>query len=248
MASSAPDAAPRGAPPPLVERITRRERWTVAALVVATLAGWAWLATRPMLMDPPLPTVFAMWFVMMAAMMLPAAAPAILLYGRVAARQVPAVAPSSQFATGYLVAWAGFSLVAAAVQQAATRAGVLDAMTLGTHDRAGALLWLAAGLYQLTPLKRACLAQCRSPAAFFARHWRQGRLAGLRLGLAHGLFCIGCCGALMALLFVGGAMNLAWALMLATVVAVEKVAPRGDRIGRLLGVAMIGWGAFALLT
>lgn len=244
MASSAPDAAP----PPLVERIALRQRSVVALLALVTLAGWGWLATRPMVMAPALPGTALMWCVMMAAMMLPAAAPAVLLFGRVAAQHGGTAGSSTQFVAGYLVAWSLFSLLAAVAQLSTTRAGLLDAMSLRTSDGIAALLWLAAGAYQLTPLKRACLHQCRSPAAFFARHWRPGPTAALRLGLRHGLFCIGCCGALMALLFVGGAMDLGWAAALATLVAVEKVAPRGELIGRAAGLAMLGWGAVALLA
>jgi len=244
MASSAADKPAAR----LAGRIATHQRWVGAALALATVGAWVWLATRPMTMTPGLPTITLMWSVMMAAMMLPSAAPAILLYGRVAAQHGSAVPPSSQFLTAYLVAWGGFSLLAAVAQVAATASGLLDPMSLRASGAVSAALWIAAGLYQLTPLKRACLAQCRSPASFFARHWRPGPAAALRLGLAHGLFCIGCCGALMALLFVGGAMNLAWAAALAAVVAVEKIMPHGDRLGRLFGLAMIGWGGFVLLA
>lgn len=243
MASSAPDRAA-----PLVERVALRQRLVGALLVLATLAGWAWLATRPMVMVPALPGTSLMWGVMMAAMMLPAAAPAVLLFGRVAAQHGGRAGSSSQFVAGYLLAWGGFSLLAATAQLSATRAGLLDAMSLRVGDGPAALLWIAAGAYQLTPLKRACLRQCRSPAAFFARHWRPGPAAALRLGFNHGLNCIGCCGALMALLFVGGAMDLGWALVLAGVVAVEKIAPFGDRLGRIAGLAMIAWGLLVLLV
>ena len=246
MASSAADAPG----PPLAERIAHHQRRTVAALALVTLGAWAWLATRPMTMPSPSPsTIAVMWYVMMAAMMLPSAAPAILLYGRVAAQHRDAVGPSWQFVAGYLVAWGGFSLVATAVQVEATASRLLDPMTLRASTTVSAVLWIAGGLYQFTPLKRACLAQCRAPASFFGRHWRAGPLGAFRLGVRHGLFCIGCCGALMALLFVGGAMNFAWAAALATVVAVEKIVPHGDRIGRALGLAMIAWGAksFAVL-
>ena len=244
MASSAPDQPAA----PLVERIATRQRLLAAILGAATLACWAWLATRPMEMTPALPSVVFMWFVMMAAMMLPAAAPAVLLHGRVAAHHGGGTGSSAQFASGYLLAWGGFSVLAALAQLAATRAGLVDMMSLRASAAVSPWLWLAAGAYQLTPLKRACLRQCRSPAAFFAHHWRPGTAAALRLGLRHGLFCLGCCAPLMALLFVGGAMNLAWAAALAGVVAVEKIAPRGETLGRAAGVAMIGWGLFALLA
>lgn len=205
MVSSAPDSPVA----PLTERVAQHPRLVGAGLALMTLAGWAWLATRPMMMMPSPPMVLLMWCVMMAAMMLPSAAPAILLYGRVAAKHGGTIAPSWQFLGGYLVAWSGFSLIAAAVQVAATRAALIDPMSLRASATVSAALWIAAGAYQFTPLKRACLSQCRSPAGFFANHWRAGPTAALRLGLAHGAFCIGCCGVLMALLFVGGAMDLA---------------------------------------
>jgi predicted metal-binding membrane protein len=232
----------------LVERIARRQRLVVALLALVTLAGWGWLASWPMVMAPALPGTVLMWSVMMAAMMLPAAAPAVLLFGRVAAQHRGTAGTSTEFVAGYLVAWSLFSWAAALAQLAATRAGLLDAMSLRVSHGLAAGLWLAAGAYQLTPLKRTCLHQCRSPAAYYARHWRPGPTAALRLGLRHGLFCIGCCGALMALLFVGGAMNLGWAAALAALVAVEKILPRGEAIGRAAGVAMLGWGAFGLLA
>ena len=241
-------SAPEPAPAPLAERIAAHQRAVVVALVALTALAWAWLASRPMDMAPSLIAVTMMWSAMMAAMMLPSAAPAVLLFGRVAGRQQAMVGTSAQFVLGYLIAWTGFSLVAATVQVIASRSGMIDPMSLSTDGRIAGALWLAAGLYQWTPLKRTCLRQCRSPASFFARHWRPGPAAALRLGLRHGLFCIGCCAALMTLLFVGGAMNLTWAAALAAVVAVEKIVPRGDAIGRAAGAAMIAWGALAFLA
>ena len=118
-------------------------------------------------------------------------------------------------------------------------------MRLQSASLASAFL-IAAGAYQLSPLKAACLRQCRSPAAFLSRHWRPGSGGAVRLGLLHGVYCLGCCWLLMALLFVGGVMNLLWVVTLTAIVAIEKLVPRGDWFGRAAGVAIIGWGAFRL--
>jgi predicted metal-binding membrane protein len=187
-------------------------------------------------------SAFAMWLLMMVAMMLPSAAPMILLYERFAKgvkRQGRALAPTFLFAATYLGVWAGFSLLAAAVQFLLVQSGLISAMglALGSRRIAGLLL-IAAGLYQLTPLKRACLAACRSPLSFLTRLWRPGWAGALRLGFAHGLYCLGCCWLLMALLFVGGVMNLAWVAALAILVLIEKVAPIGDRFGAAVGVVV----------
>ena len=197
-------------------------------------------AMRP----PPFAALVAMWGVMMAAMMLPSAAPAVLLYAKV--RQMrggdPGIAPSGLFLGGYLALWLLFSLIAASVQRAVTG----PSMTLGSPVAEGGALILA-GVYQLSPLKGACLAECRSPAQFISRHWRAGWSGAVRLGLLHGAYCIGCCWALMLLLFVGGVMNLPWVVAIAAIVAAEKLVPRGDWLARLTGVALVGWGVLRLL-
>ncbi len=187
--------------------------------------------------------VFAMWAIMMVAMMLPSAAPMILLYARVAG-QTPSegstLAPTIVFAGTYVAVWALFSLVATFVQWALSGAQLLSdtTMALGNARIGGALL-VAAGLYQLTPLKRVCLENCRSPFSFLTAHWRTGYAGAIRLGLIHGAYCIGCCWLLMALLFFGGVMNLAWVAAVAVVVLIEKALPLGDRVGQLAGVVAI---------
>lgn len=199
----------------------------------------------------------AMWWTMMAAMMLPSAAPAIRLYMRVASGRrgagwrpddgapdtTPAAAPTLVFAAGYLLAWLAFSLVATAMQAALGAYGVLAPMTLGIPLPwlAGAVL-VATGLYQFTPWKRACLSRCRAPAVFLAAHWRPGVRGALRLGVHHGAYCLGCCAGLMALLFVGGVMNLAWIAALALLVLAEKLLPHGPRVATVAGVVLIVWG------
>lgn len=187
-----------------------------------------------------------MWWTMMIAMMVPSAAPMVLLYARAArhAQQAGQVAaglvPTAFFAGGYLIIWLGFSLLAAALQFGLEQAGLFSSMMMWSLDpwlSAGVLL--AAGLYQLTPLKQVCLGQCRSPAAFLSKHWRPGRRGAVAMGIRHGAFCIGCCWALMALLFVGGIMNLLWIAGLAIFVLVEKAVPGGQWLARAGGVACI---------
>ncbi len=219
-----------------VERLIARDNWIVAAaLAVASLLAWAWLA-QPMPMAPmtaPMSlayfgAAFLMWALMMVAMMLPSASPMILLYARFARRNFAEAAGMrvSAFVLAYLLIWTGFSALAALLQAMLVAGGWLGAMdlALGGERLSGAVL-IAAGLYQLTPLKNACLETCRSPVAFLARGIGSGVRGALRLGVAHGLYCLGCCWALMLLLFVGGVMNLAWVAALAVVVVAEKTLP-----------------------
>jgi predicted metal-binding membrane protein len=199
--------------------------------------------------------MIGMWWVMMIAMMTPSAAPTILLYARVhraaLAREQfrDEVAPTGAFATGYLSVWLGFAVAATALHWALEHTGLVSTMMMGSRSRwlSGAVL-IAAGLYQLSPLKNVCLAQCRAPASFLARHWRPHALGALRLGSQHGAYCVGCCWMLMALLFVGGVMNLIWIAALTTLVLIEKVLPRGPWIGRSVGVALAGWGVATLVA
>jgi predicted metal-binding membrane protein len=193
--------------------------------------------------------MFAMWALMMAAMMLPAAAPTILLVAALARRQeTQAQAPvqAGFFAAGYLTVWIGFSLAAAALQWSADRMAMLTPdMRVASTVLSGAIL-LTAGIYQWTPLKRTCLSHCRSPVDAIARFWRPGKLGALGAGFRHGLYCLGCCTALMGLLFAGGIMNLAWIAGLALLILVEKVAPGGDVVSRMVGVGLAIWGGVAI--
>jgi predicted metal-binding membrane protein len=197
----------------------------------------------------------SMWWIMMIAMMTPSAAPTILLYARVhrsAAAQGQfrdEAAPIGAFAAGYLTVWLGFAIVATALHWALERAGLVSTMMMGSRSRwlSGAVL-ITAGLYQLSPLKNVCLAQCRAPASFLARHWRPHASGALRLGARHGVYCVGCCWMLMTLLFVGGVMNLIWIAALTTMVLIERVLPRGQWIGRSAGVALAGWGVATLVA
>ncbi len=200
-------------------------------------------------------TVVAMWWVMMIAMMVPSVAPFVLLYGRVrrhSAGRSPAgvaVASSMFLAVGYLVVWLLFSVAASAAQIELQRVGLVSSTMLGsTSPVLSAAILLGAGVYQLTPAKGSCLRHCRSPVSFLTRHWRPGRLGAFRMGLEHGSFCVGCCWLLMALLFVGGVMNLAWIALLTLFVLAEKVAPRGMVVSRVAGVVLLAWGVVALAS
>ena len=186
--------------------------------------------------------MFLMWAVMMVGMMLPTAAPATLVYAAVArkaARQGTPVAPTACFVAGYLVMWTLFSIGATAAQWALDQAALLSPMLVASSPWLGALLLLAAGVYQLTPAKEACLRHCRAPAHFIAEQWRPGAAGALRMGAVHGAFCLGCCWALMGLLFFGGVMNLLWIAAITLFVLVEKLFSRGPGAARLTGAAMI---------
>jgi predicted metal-binding membrane protein len=252
-----------------LEAVLRRHRAiTIAALILLTLLAWAWLWAGAGMdmgrtmggggmagMTMPSPpewhaVLFLMWWSMMVAMMLPSAAPMILLYARAASNGPSGARPSTgMFLTGYLVAWGFFSLAASGLQFLLERTSLLSpaAMILQSHRLSGAFL-LVAGIYQLSPLKNACLRQCRNPAQFLSAHYRTGAAGALRMGMVHGTYCIGCCWLLMALLFVGGVMNLAWIALLTLAVAAEKLLPQGRLIGMGLGLSCIGWGGYLIAT
>ena len=191
--------------------------------------------------------MFAMWCVMMAGMMLPSAAPMTLTFATVNARRRErgsAYVPTALFVAGYLLAWTAFSFAATAAQWALERAALMTPMMRTSSPLLGALLFLAAGVYQLTPLKRACLKRCRSPLSFVLQHWREGPVGALRMGAEHGAFCLGCCALLMTLLFVGGIMNLLWAAAIGVFVLLEKAMPAGETLSRAAGVLAIGFGVW----
>lgn len=194
------------------------------------------------------PGLVAMWLLMSIAMMLPTAAPAIDIYvrlsRRIAARRASHIAA---FVIGFLGAW-GLLAIVAGVAQAASGEAIAARMTgLPANWPAGGILVLA-GLYQVTPLKQACLTLCRNPMAFFMSHWRDGIGGAARMGLHHGAICIGCCWALMGLMFLAGAMNLVWMAALGLVMLLEKSAPGAGQAGRLAGLAMALAGAALILN
>jgi predicted metal-binding membrane protein len=213
-------------------------------LAIAAMAPAAWTPGYAVLL-------FFMWWIMMMAMMLPSAAPMILLFAVINRKQrdkgAPYV-PTGIFAAGYLLVWGAFSLVAVSAQWGLERSGLLSSAMASTSVLLGAGLLIAAGVYQLTPLKHACLRHCRSPFAFITLHWRLGDLGALRMGIEHGAFCTGCCWFLMALLFYGGIMNLYWIVGLALYVLLEKTIPAGHWLGRIAGVLLIAWGGALMLV
>ena len=197
---------------------------------------------------------FFMWAAMMVAMMLPSASPMVLLYARVArhaeaqGHDLRARAAIPAFASGYLAIWIFFSLLAVIAQWGLERLGALSAMMSVSAGALSGGLLIAAGLYQLTPLKATCLNHCRAPASFLAAHWRKGVGGAWRMGFVHGLYCVGCCAALMALLFVGGVMNLIWIAGLTLLVAIEKLVPFGAAAVKIVGTILIAGGAALVLA
>lgn len=265
------------APPTLLERALTRDRRVIGACLAA-LALLAWLYLLLLARHAPpaadmadmpgmagmsgmgtLPAWDArtwaldvvMWWVMMIGMMVPSATPMVLLFGGVQRRQLAHENPAlrvAAFVLGYLTVWGLFSLVAAGAQAALLASTWLAPMELTVGQPLGAALVGIAGLYQLTPLKNACLRQCRSPAEFLARHWRRHTLGALRMGLRHGAFCVGCCWLLMALLFVVGVMNLLWVAAIAAFVLLEKLVPRGELVARSSGVALLLFAGYLALA
>ena len=253
-----------------IESALRRDRAIVLASV-AILASLSWLylwleadamdrmmmGLRPMAMQPSAASAatfsltFLMWAMMMVGMMLPSAAPMTLLYAAMVRKNsergtaLPAV---WIFAGGYLLVWTAFSLGATVLQVLLEELRVASSMMVSTSKWLTGGILLAAGVYQWSPLKNKCLAKCRSPIEFIAGHWRAGSLGALRMGAAHGLYCVGCCWALMLLLFVGGVMNILWVALIAGLVAVEKLVPGGRWVGRAAGVALAGAGLYVLIA
>ena len=195
--------------------------------------------------------VFAMWAVMMIGMMTPSAMPMVLLYARVgrqAANAGKPLAATGWFAAGYFLMWTAFALAATSAQWTLDRGSLLTPMMAGASEVFGGIVMIAAGLYQWTPLKDACLRQCQAPWLFIQRHggFRGNALGSLALGTRHGIYCVGCCWVLMALLFVGGVMNVLWIAAIAIFVLAEKVIPAGRVISRVADAGFFAWGVWLL--
>jgi predicted metal-binding membrane protein len=192
-----------------------------------------------------------MWIVMMIAMMIPSVAPVILLFAGVSRRRrdqgVPAT-PVSVFTLGYLLAWTGYAVLAALTQSLLHSAALLSPTMASRSPLLGGGLLILAGVYQWLPLKGACLSHCRSPLGFFSTEWREGVSGALVMGFRHGSYCVGCCWALMALLFVAGVMNLLWVVVIAGFVLAEKVVPNGRLVGRITGALLAGWGLWIVVS
>ncbi len=240
----------------MIEAVIRRERAIiVTALLVMCALAWLYLLrlqpgmsamdhgamAMPMMEATPAAGLIAtmlMWAIMMVAMMLPSAAPMILFFSSIQrtrhSQQSPFIG-TGYFAASYVLVWIGFAIVAGTIQWALNSSAVLSPeMTIRSRYLTGVVLILT-GVYQWSRLKHICLTRCRSPLSFIMTEWREGRAGALIMGLRHGMFCVGCCWLLMALLFVGGVMNLVWVAALSAAVLAEKLLPQGDRIGRVVG-------------
>jgi predicted metal-binding membrane protein len=248
----------------LVEAVLSRPKWTLIVVVVALpLACWVWVVAMARDMygpmtgasawmmtvtwdAPRLVLLWAMWAAMMAGMMLPTITPQLMLYAR-AVRNRPNASPSLRIyamALGYLLVWALFSVGATALQRALASGSLLTTMMEPASSRTAAVFLFIAGAYQLTPLKGACLRACRSPITELATRWKDGVAGAFQMGVSHGLYCLGCCWALMLLLFAGGVMNLVVILVLTAWVAIEKLAPLGVWTSRAGGALLAAAGVW----
>ena len=250
----------------------RRDRVILGAgLFAVALLAWTWLISEAhrmsvsgvcecmrMKMTGPdnsawpvttLLPLFLMWSVMMVAMMLPSALPMVLTFAAVARNRQrlgrPYV-PTIVFVSGYLAIWSAFSAVAAASQWLLHRHALLSPSMATTSAIFGGVLLIGAGVFQFTPLKRSCLTRCRGTLEFIFTRWREGRSGAFAMGLEHGVFCTGCCWALMALLFVAGVMNILWVAALTVLVCLEKILPARARVSFATGIVLAGWGVFIL--
>ncbi|HUS53388.1 MAG TPA: DUF2182 domain-containing protein [Thermohalobaculum sp.] len=246
-----------------IEALTRRDRLLVVA-GLAAITGLAWLYLlnlAPGMQGTAMPALkpwstvdfalmFVMWAVMMIAMMTPSAAPMILLHAAIIRKRPEADRPAAAtaaFTAGYLAVWTGFSVLATLLQWGLEQATLLSPMMVATSPYLGGALLIAAGAYQVTPLKQACLQHCRSPVQFLTSHWRPGTGGAVRIGLEHGLYCLGCCWVLMALLFVGGVMNLLWIAAIAIFVLTEKILPHGSLLDRSTGALLVLSGLWLIV-
>jgi len=254
-------------PPTALELALQHHRGPfIVLLILFPVVCWAWIVVMARDMYGPMTGASAwmmtlrwdvrhvlllwlMWAVMMVGMMLPSASPMLLMYGVAARRQGFDVAAGRKIyalAAGYVAVWSLFSVIATATQLIlSTRLALSPMMTLAS-PRVGASLLIAAGFYQLTPIKRVCLQKCQSPFGFLTHHWRLGVDGAFRMGIDHGVYCLGCCWALMLLLFVGGVMNLAVIAALTAFVAIEKLGPFGIHTTRVSGLLLVGLGAWIL--
>lgn len=243
---------------------TRDQPWGVTAVLASVTATcWGYLfavdaATGSMDSAPAMPmttawsagdvaVVWSMWAVMMAAMMLPSATPMVIAYTRTVRTPRSSVHGSIPFFVGgYVVVWSGFAVLATGLQWMLHQTALVDGMGVSTSRWLAGAALLLAGAYQFTRLKHAMLGRCRTPLGFLLNEWHNGRGGAAVMGGHHGLLCVGCCWALMGLLFVLGVMNLWWIALLATVVLIEKIT-HSDTVPRVLGAAMLLWGAFVLI-
>lgn len=216
-----------------------------------SMPGMSRMGVVPSWDAPYLVMMFLMWTIMMVGMMLPAVAPTVLVYAAVARksrRQGRPTAPTAIFVSGYVTVWTLFSLAATASQWGLSELALLSPHMMLNNSIATAVLLVVAGVYQWLPIKTRCLTQCQSPVQFISTHWAPGTTGAFRMGIEHGIFCLGCCWALMLLLFVGGVMNLFWIAVLALYILLERILPNGSALGRGMGVLLILSGLVVALV
>jgi predicted metal-binding membrane protein len=258
-----------------LEAVLRRDRVIVlVGLIGVTILAWAymlylaWDMQRSMSVDSmemgmsmasaqlrpwgavDFALMFIMWAVMMTAMMVPTAAPMILTFATINRRrreQEQPFVPTGVFISGYLIVWYGFAATVTLVQWALHQGALLSGMMGSAVPLLGGVILVAAGVFQWTPMKNACLKQCRTPLGFIMTEWRDGPKGALVMETRHGGFCLGCCWFLMGLLLVAGVMNLLWVAVISAYILAEKVIPAGHWLGRVAGLALIGWGAWILV-
>lgn len=206
-----------------------------------------WMMMRPDAASAYLVATATMWVVMMIAMMVPAVMPMLVVFQKLDRGRQSALDPLN-FAIGYLAAWAAFSFIAAILQWLLHGGDFLGGTLLSMRPLAAAAVLVAAGCYQLTPMKDACLEKCRSPMGFFLAHSRQGRFGAFLMGLHHGLFCIGCCWMLMLIMFVGGAMSVLTMALLTVLILAERILPAGPFVTRAPGFALIAAGVVLAIS
>jgi predicted metal-binding membrane protein len=235
--------------------------WTYMGYLTWDMANMMEMSDASMGMEMAMPTVqpwgmvdfllvFIMWAVMMFAMMTPSAAPMVLTYSKISRQrqaQRKPVLGTVVFFLGYALVWTTFSAAATLAQGALHAATLLSPMMETTSPVLGGIILIAAGVFQFTPLKYACLSHCRTPLGFFMAEWREGKLGALVMGVRHGIFCVGCCWLIMALLFVAGVMNLFWIAVIAAYVLVEKLLPGGHKVSWAIGTLMSGWGVWMIM-
>lgn len=248
-------------------RLTAREYFVVGGgLVGIALVGWAYMIYMAWAMAnmdkvsmwmPPMGAVvwsagdfimlFAMWATMMVAMMTPSTLPMVSMFATLSRNRRLRDQPYTStfvFVAGYLIAWAGFSVLATVAQWQLHIAGLLNPMMESRSYLMGGGVLIAAGLYQWTPLKDACLHSCRSPLGFLLTEWREGTSGALVMGIRHGIYCVGCCWALMLVLFAVGVMNILWVMLIAAFVVIEKVLPAPAALRVVSGLALVVWGGY----
>ena len=250
----------------LIRSLPRRDRLAIlSGLAIVTLLAWVYLVDMAIDMEGMMAAssmaqikgwttsyfiaMLLMWVIMMVGMMVPTAIPMALVYAAVArkaAKQGVTLVPTSTFVSGYIVMWGLFSLGATLAQWGLDEAALLSPMMVTTSPALGAALLVVAGLYQLTPMKDACLRHCRAPAHFISQRWKPGAWGAFRMGVEHGAYCIGCCWILMGLLFFGGVMSLVWIAGITLFVLLEKVLPLGKLGGRIAGGGMTLCGLIML--